>query len=312
MHRIDGPGATVDKKFTEGDPAGGVPATVVTASWANDMQEELMSVLGAGSITPVKGTQDQVLAAIRAIIAKSGHGQCRLSIVSSTSIKLSPYDGNNLIINGVPQQVPAAGITISNASLAASTVYYVYTFMNSGTMTLELSTIGHTTGTTGIEQKSGDATRSLVGMIRTNATIQFVNSQQQRFCLNWFNRQTIGGSSGFAANRSTTSSTMVEISASERLEFLAWGNEAVFMSSPVNASINTAGSVNTALYTDASSYATAFATVTAGQGVSITTQVPATFASDGYHFASVYGFAPAGFTATWSLSSTVLTVLTRG
>lgn len=67
MHRIDGPGATVDNKFTDGDPVAGIQATVVTDDWANDVQEELMSVLGAASIAPVKGTQDQVLKSIRAL-----------------------------------------------------------------------------------------------------------------------------------------------------------------------------------------------------------------------------------------------------
>lgn len=65
MHRIDGPGATVDNRFTDGDPVGGVQATMVTDDWANDVQEELMSVLAAAGIAPVKGTQDQVLKAIR-------------------------------------------------------------------------------------------------------------------------------------------------------------------------------------------------------------------------------------------------------
>lgn len=65
MHRIDGPGATVDKKFTEGDPVGGVQATVVTAAWMNDVQEELVSILSAGGVAPVKGVQDQLLRAIR-------------------------------------------------------------------------------------------------------------------------------------------------------------------------------------------------------------------------------------------------------
>ena len=67
MHRIDGPGATVDNKFTEGDPVGGVQATVVTYEWLNDMQEELMSLLAAAAITPVKGTQNQVLSALRSL-----------------------------------------------------------------------------------------------------------------------------------------------------------------------------------------------------------------------------------------------------
>lgn len=68
MHRIDGAGATVDHTFTEGDPIGGVQATVVTAPWLNDIQEELMSILGAGGVAPVKGTQDQVLKALTGLI----------------------------------------------------------------------------------------------------------------------------------------------------------------------------------------------------------------------------------------------------
>lgn len=65
MHRIDGPGATVDGKFTEGNPAAGVPAAVVTAAWMTDVQEELLSVLSAGGVAPIKGVQDQLLRAIR-------------------------------------------------------------------------------------------------------------------------------------------------------------------------------------------------------------------------------------------------------
>ncbi len=64
MHRIDGPGATADNRFTDGDPVGGVQATMVTDDWANDVQEEIISVLTAAGVTPVKGTQDQVLQAI--------------------------------------------------------------------------------------------------------------------------------------------------------------------------------------------------------------------------------------------------------
>lgn len=67
MHRIDGPGATPDNRFTEGDPASSLPATVVTDDWLNDVQEELLSILADRGIAPVKGTQNQVLAAIKAI-----------------------------------------------------------------------------------------------------------------------------------------------------------------------------------------------------------------------------------------------------
>jgi hypothetical protein len=68
MHRIDGPGATADNKFTEGDPVGGVQATVVTDDFLNDVQEELMSVLTAAGVAPVKGTQDQVFKALAKLL----------------------------------------------------------------------------------------------------------------------------------------------------------------------------------------------------------------------------------------------------
>jgi hypothetical protein len=70
MHRIDGPGATVDNRFTDGDPVAGIQATMVTDDWANDVQEEIVSVLSDQSIAPVKGTQNQLLAAIKGIAGK--------------------------------------------------------------------------------------------------------------------------------------------------------------------------------------------------------------------------------------------------
>lgn len=54
-------------EFTEGDPVGGIQATVVTDDWLNDVQGELISVLADQAITPVKGLQNQLLAAIKGI-----------------------------------------------------------------------------------------------------------------------------------------------------------------------------------------------------------------------------------------------------
>lgn len=65
MHRIDGAGATVDNKFTEGDPAGGVQATVVTDDWLNDVQENLMAVLAAAGVPPTKGRANDLLDAVK-------------------------------------------------------------------------------------------------------------------------------------------------------------------------------------------------------------------------------------------------------
>lgn len=65
MHRIDGPGATVDNKFTDGDPVGGVQATVVTDDWLNDIQENLMALLVAAGVPPTKGRAQDLLDSVK-------------------------------------------------------------------------------------------------------------------------------------------------------------------------------------------------------------------------------------------------------
>lgn len=45
MQKIDGPGATVENEFTEGNPSTGTPATVVLAKWLNSVQRELVALV---------------------------------------------------------------------------------------------------------------------------------------------------------------------------------------------------------------------------------------------------------------------------
>lgn len=89
MHRIDGPGATVDNKFTEGDPVSGVAATTVTDDWLNAVQEEIMAVLAAVGIAPVKASNNQLLAAIRSLssgpIVSASNARMTLTAASSTT-----------------------------------------------------------------------------------------------------------------------------------------------------------------------------------------------------------------------------------
>ena len=63
--------------FTEGNEAGGVPATVVTADWANMVQEELVNVVQAGGQTPAKDQYNQLLLAIQALIIQGAVQQRR-------------------------------------------------------------------------------------------------------------------------------------------------------------------------------------------------------------------------------------------
>lgn len=155
-----------------------------------------------------------------------GHGQCRLAVASATSLKLSQFNGQNVIVNGVPLQIPAAGVSVSNTGLAAGTLYYAYLSGTTVSPVLSLSVTSHVTNSNGIEVKSGDPTQTLVGMVYTSGSTpgQFVDSQAQRFCLNWFNRRDISAStngSGF------TITTGTEVSSTLRNYFLTWGDENV-------------------------------------------------------------------------------------
>lgn len=69
MHRIDTSTATEDNLYTDGDPAGGIPATVVDAAALNDMQENICLVIEAAGITLTKGDGTQLAEAILALIA---------------------------------------------------------------------------------------------------------------------------------------------------------------------------------------------------------------------------------------------------
>ncbi len=64
MHRIDGLGATIDNRFTEGNPVGGVQATQVTDDWCNGVQEEICHVIEQAGITLTKGDTTQLYDAI--------------------------------------------------------------------------------------------------------------------------------------------------------------------------------------------------------------------------------------------------------
>ena len=152
-------------------------------------------------------------------------GTARLLFVSTTSMSLSV--GNvPLKIGAVWSNKPiTSAATISNSGLSASTLYYCYLYDNSGTSTLELSTTSHSSdGTYGVEIKTGDATRTLVGMIRTNSSSQFADSATARLTRSWFSDRGYNGENTTSTG-STSSASVVEMSSSNRVEFLTWLSE---------------------------------------------------------------------------------------
>jgi hypothetical protein len=230
--------------WTNGVP-GVTSSTIVDADWMNAVQEEILGVITAAGMTPSKTNHNQLQLAIS---AQGPTGQCRLSVASTTQLKLSPYNGRSIVINGVGYDIPQAGITISNAGLLASTVYFVYLYNNAGTLTLELSTTVHATDATtlnyGVEIKSGDSTRSLVGMIATDASTHFNDTPALRACLNWFNRRGLQVGSTLMSGSTTTSTTPTPLGAAGNLLFLAWADEGFVITFGGYASNTIAGAQN--------------------------------------------------------------------
>jgi hypothetical protein len=154
------------------------------------------------------------------------HGKCYLS-KSGANLLLSPKEGNTLVINSAVQLVPDAGVTLGVGGLAASTTYFVYAFMNSGTMTLEAVATGHSTQAgTGVEIKTGDATRTLVGMGRTNGSTAWQDDSTLVGVLSYFNRRNKGVINQAGAT-GTSSLGATELSSAARFNFLVWADESV-------------------------------------------------------------------------------------
>ncbi len=69
MNRIEHATATPEGLFTDGNPAEGVPATVVPAKFLNDVQEEIIAVIAEAEIDLDGEDQTQLLQALAILIA---------------------------------------------------------------------------------------------------------------------------------------------------------------------------------------------------------------------------------------------------
>lgn len=280
--------------FTDGSPTAGVAATELRSDFMNMIMMELLNVVEAAGETPSKTTYNQVLTAIETLIQqRTGHGQCRLSVASATSLVLKPYNGNSVIVNGVPLQLPSAGVSIANTGLAASTVYYVYLAGTTTSPSLVLSTTGHVTASNGVEVMNTDATKTLVGMVWANASGQFSPSAagNRLLCRSWFNR------SGTFDNITTasfniTNTSIAEISSTMRINFLCWADEATQVFTDGLIQNNTAGSnITVAGYIDGSSVTPtqAFTSPAANQGSPYNVGSVQQYSEAALHYYTLYG-----------------------
>jgi hypothetical protein len=139
-----------------------------------------------------------------------------------------PCNGNQLTIGSGNYLIPSAGVTLSPLGLSTATFYYIYAHLSSGNIVLEASVTGHvTSSTTGIEVKSGDSTRTLVGGACLISGPVFIDSASQRYVLSWFNQRVKKGLSSFTQARtlqtSSGSPAYSEINSEIRVNFLVLG-----------------------------------------------------------------------------------------
>jgi len=153
-------------------------------------------------------------------------GQCRLNFVSTTQIRLDPFNGNKLFINGNYRKIPAAGVTLSNAGLAASTLYYVYAYWTGAAIALIASTNPPVTDTTyGLKIPTATPAYTLVGMIYTNTDGTFYDGTSGCYVLSYFNRRAKGVRASITPSGGTNAGSFVQLG--PYYFTLNWGDETV-------------------------------------------------------------------------------------
>jgi hypothetical protein len=181
----------------------------------------------------------------------------RLLYSSATALTYKPFKGDLIRINGTVYRIPYAGIaglsntgtyvnSVAGQNLAPNTLYYVYAFVNAGSVVADFNTTGHvssgTAGNIGTEIKISDDTHSLIGMVYTNASAQFSDP----FTASWLNRRT-RVLAGALANPASPGAYFQEVGGGSspaspglRCYFLTWADEStVQFSTMANVASNT-------------------------------------------------------------------------
>jgi hypothetical protein len=224
-------------------------------------------------------------------------------IKSGATLTLEPVNGNLVDINGKMMAVTTIP-TLGVGGLSASTSYYIYLYDSSGTATLEAVATGYTVDSKGRANKTGDATRRLMGMARTTAGTAWADTDAQRFVVSRDNRRTIRAMNFFAAARSTASASFAELGSAERVEFLCWAFDAVLLSVAGDVSNATGSAIGTSIGVDDATpeEGRTYTTNTAGAYGTAVVSLTANL-TDGYHYATVLGLTGAG-TANWTGAAT--------
>lgn len=305
----------------------GVPSNYPQAPFlAGLLNKHHTGLLGAAPKIDLPTETQGVLPANQLPNLNLSAGQCRLSVVSTTQLKLAPFGGNNLTINGAVQQIAAAGLTAGNTgvfvngvgaqSLSVSSAYYVYAFMNSGVMTLDFWDIAHsstpahvpdtTTGNVGVEVRNAggtpDSTRTLIAQIATDGSAHFVDSAVSRTCINWFNRRDRMITGGLGSSTTKNSQTLSNLGTGSDVQFLCWGDEVTYIkttSGMANNTNNNSASIQTAI--DGATTGASFnSALVAGVSFAGSAIADAQYSEGVAHVGSIFGAASTGSISTFT------------
>lgn len=234
------------------------------------------------------------------------HGQCYLDL-SGGNLRLLPRNGNNVLVKDADgwfiRQVPNAGITLGTGGLVVDTNYNIYLYDSAGTLTLEASTTASALDAdTGVRIKSGDATRTLVGKARTDNPLAWVDSGAKRYVLSYFQRRGKISVGALTADRTTASTSFVEVNSEIRANYLTWGDEVVVHSATgsVDHDTGTTGRVQTSLGVDGATSLGPVVTMTvptASRAYHMSVEAHSVEA-EGNHYTTLIGRTNAG-NATW-------------
>lgn len=296
-------GLTTLLSVAQGGTGGGTAAAARSGigSAASGANADITSLVGL--TTPLSQAQGGTGAT-----AAPPLGQVRLTYSSASALSVKPYNGNQITVNGAPQTVPSAGVSCSNTGLTAATLYYAYVYLNGSTLTCEMVTTAHATGTNGVEIKSGDATRTLVGMayMASGTPGTFADNATFRGVASWFNRQskTLENS---VSGVSSASTSMADLGLVVR--FVTWADEPIQQNAVGLMTVNAAGNyVQAQCMIDgvavggtaaAATYQPSTASYFGPLGLSRSSLL-----SEVAHSATVAGSVNGG-TGSWSLSQTV-------
>jgi hypothetical protein len=298
LQLLAGAPANTGTQTTPATTSGWVPLYVITVNHGQ-------TTITAGGITPAAGapflpfTLPQVT---------NGHGQCRLSAASTTSLLLSPYNGINVIVNGLPLQLPAAGVSITNSGLADSTLYYVYLGGTTAAPSLTISATTYSMASNGVQTMTGNTALTLVGMIYTTTSGQFSDAMAFRGVLNWFNRRSVVGQNSITAVAGGSSSG-AEITSAARVVFLSWASsfttaDAIGEVSNTTANASAGAYIGFDVTSGLPGYATSITLTSANIPGPAASQNDQSLA-EGMHFATLLGVV-AGGVATYTLGYRVI------